>query len=66
MEVWSCFFGNSRFWTIWKETIQEKGTQSTKCYDQSVMATFILFKCHRSTDNSIDFSLVILSWKSSW
>ena len=28
---------------------------------QSVKITFILFKCHRSIDNSIDFYLFILS-----
>ena len=33
---------------------------------QSVMITFILFKRHRSIDNSIEFYLFILSWKGSW
>ena len=33
---------------------------------QSVMITFILFKRHRSIDNSTEFYLFILSWKGPW
>ena len=48
----------------WKEPMQEKGTQSTASV-QSVMLTFILFKCHSSIDNSTDFYLFTLLWKGS-
>ena len=46
--------------------MQEKGTQSTKFNVQSVKITSKVFKCHRSIDNSNDFYLYILLWKSSW
>ena len=53
-------------WTIWKESIQEKGTQSTQFGVQGVKIIFILFKCHRSSVNTINFYHFILSWKDSW
>ena len=65
------FFANSRIyiffnylaqlWTIWNESIIGKGKESTKVSVQSVKITFILFKFHRSIDNSNN-----LSWKGSW
>ena len=33
---------------MWKELIQEKGTQSTQLSVQSLQIKFVLFKCHRS------------------
>ena len=42
---------------VWKESIQEKGTQSTQFSVQSVTITFMLFKSHRSIDIPIDFFL---------
>ena len=44
-----------KLWTIWKEPMQKKGTESPYISVQSVEITFILFTCHRSTDNSNDF-----------
>ena len=50
---------------MWKELIQEKGTQSTQLSVQNLKIKFVLFKCHRSISNSNDFYLFILTWKSS-
>ena len=50
----------AQLWTIRKESLQEKGTQSTNFIVQGVKATFILFKCHRSIDSSNGFYPFIL------
>ena len=63
MKVWSCFlYIQEYFFKLvgsimkkWKESVQEKGMQSTQFSIQSVKMTFISFKCHRSIDNSNDF-----------
>ena len=73
-EFWSRFFGNSiiRFLKLvglivnnmeWINT--RKRNTTTKISVQSVKIIFILFRCHRSTDNWIDLYLFILPWKSS-
>ena len=69
------FFGNLRiryFWISWLNCEQygknqyKKKEHNQQFSVQSVMTTFILFKCHRSIDNSTDFYLFILSWKDLW
>ena len=45
---------------MWKELIQEKGTQSTQLSVESVKIAFIYFKCHRSIHNYNDFYIFIL------
>ena len=51
-------------WAIWKKSVQKKG--DNKFDVQNVTIAFMLFKYHRSIDNSIYFYLFILSWKGSW
>ena len=48
-----------------EKSIHGKGKESIYFSVQSVKITFILFKFHRSIDNSYDFYLFILSWKVS-
>ena len=52
----------AQLWTIWKESVQEKGTSSTYFSVQSVKITYILFEYHRLIDISIDFYCLILLW----
>ena len=51
----------ARLRTIWKGSIQERKTINTVQSVQSVNVIFILRKCYRSIDNSIEFYLFILS-----
>ena len=63
-------------WAIWKESILEKGIQSTYFSVQRVQKqwslaklgkiTFILFECYRFIHKSIDIYLFVLSSKGSW
>ena len=54
----------ARLLTTWNESIQVKKNKINTV--RGVKITFILFKCHRSIDSSIDFYHFIVLWKGSW
>ena len=72
---WSCFFQNFFFENFFKiswlnceqyrKNQYKKKEHNQQSNVQSAMITFLLFKYHRSIDNSIDFLSFILSWKGS-
>ena len=60
MEIWSCFFGNSRIRLtqsriIWKESIQEKGTKKKKLYGPFLWMGFNCLKAKATLRRQITF-----------
>ena len=64
--VQSCFFGNSSIKFGSKQYKKKEYNQHSSVFKEIIdEITFVLSKCHRSIDRSIDFHFLLLLWKSS-